>query len=84
MPVYLRDFSLILAFSPGLFSLEVRMSPEIKHWREQVIALSALKLRYRLLCRNEHARSSDIANLLAQMEQRQAKCLLVKTGLRRP
>lgn len=60
------------------------MSPEIKHWREQVIALSALKLRYRLLCRNEHARSSDIANLLAQMEQRQTKCLLVKTGLRRP
>lgn len=60
------------------------MSPEIKHWREQVIALSAVKLRYRLLCRNEHARSSDIANLLVQMELRRERCLSGKASLQRP
>lgn len=60
------------------------MSPEIKHWREQVIALSALKLRYRHLCRNEHARSCDIAELLVQIEQRRVRGPSGKDGLRRP
>ncbi|SMG60330.1 hypothetical protein [Cedecea sp. NFIX57] len=60
------------------------MSPEIKHWREQVIALSALKLRYQRLCGDARARSCDIADLLVQIEQCRVKCPSGKAGLRRP
>ncbi|ATF95438.1 Uncharacterised protein [Cedecea neteri] len=60
------------------------MSPEIKHWREPVIALSALKLRYQRLCRDALARSCDIADLLVQIEQHRARCPSGKAGLRRP
>ncbi|SMG61795.1 hypothetical protein SAMN03159353_106012 [Cedecea sp. NFIX57] len=60
------------------------MSPEIKHWREQVIAFSALKLRYRHLYRNEHARSRDIADLLVQIEPYRVRCPSGKADLRRP